>query len=75
MLNVKLDPNKVYKAISEGVENAIWQMITNATNAPCSDFYYAIEKAAREAFEKVGKRSFDKASSLKAKSPEKEGGA
>lgn len=52
-IDVKLDPEKVYEAISKGVENAMWQMITNATSAPCQDFYATIEKAAKEAFEKV----------------------
>jgi len=52
-LNVKLDPEKVYEAIAEGVERAIWRMITNATDMPCQDFYDTIEKAAKEAFEKM----------------------
>ena len=56
MLNVKLDPEKVYTAIAQGVDDAIWRMITNATSAPCADFYYHIEKAAREAFEGVSVR-------------------
>lgn len=52
-LNVKLDPEKVYEAISKGVEDAIWRMITNATDAPCQDFYDSIEKGAREAFKNI----------------------
>ena len=52
-LDVKLDPDKVYAAISDGVEKAIWRMITNATDAPCQDFYTTVEKAVRQAFEKV----------------------
>jgi len=53
-LDTKLDPNRIYEAIAEGVDRAIWRMITNATGMPCHDFYLTIEKAAREAFEKVG---------------------
>lgn len=52
-LNVKLDPEKVYGAISKGVENAIWRMITNATDMPCADFYEAIQNAATKAFDNV----------------------
>lgn len=52
-LNVKLEPEKVYDAISKGVENAIWRMITNATDMPCADFYDSIQKAATEAFDNV----------------------
>ena len=54
--NVKLDPDKVYEAIAEGVDRAIWRMISNATDMPCHDFYATIEKAAKEAFEKVSVR-------------------
>ena len=53
ILDVKLDPDKVYEAIAEGVDRAIWRMITNETKAPCKDFYLTIAKATREAFEKV----------------------
>ncbi len=56
ILDVKLDPDKVYEAIAEGVDRAIWRMINNATAMPCQDFYDTIEKAAREAFEKVAVR-------------------
>ncbi len=51
--DVKLEAEKVYEAIAEGVERAIWRMITNATDMPCQDFYDTIHKAAKEAFEKV----------------------
>ena len=50
-IDVKLEPEKVYEAISKGVENAIWKMITNATDAPCEDFYATVEKATKEAFQ------------------------
>ena len=53
MLNTKLEPKRVYEAIAEGVDRAIWRMITNATDMPCRDFYDTVEKATREAFEKV----------------------
>jgi hypothetical protein len=49
----RLDPDLVYRAIYEGVYDAMWQMITNATMMPCSDFFAAIEKAAENAFSKL----------------------
>jgi len=52
-LNVKLEADKVYAAISEGVSDAMWRMMTNATSAPCEDFYASIEKGTKEALEKV----------------------
>lgn len=56
MIDTELEPEKVYEAIAEGVDRSIWRMITNATQMPCHDFYDAIEKAAKEAFEKVSIR-------------------
>jgi hypothetical protein len=55
----ELEPEKIYAAIADGVDRAIWRMITNATGAPCNDFYDTIEKAAKEAFEKVSIRTGD----------------
>jgi hypothetical protein len=49
-----LDEDKIYRAIREGVHDAIWHMITNATQMPCADFYDTIKDAAREAFSKMG---------------------
>jgi hypothetical protein len=43
----------VHDAIRRGVENAIWQMITNATHAPCADFYEAIQAGVTAAMEKL----------------------
>lgn len=37
----------ILEAIAEGVDRAIYRMITNATDMPCADFYDTIEKAAR----------------------------
>lgn len=34
--------------IVEGVENAIWRIATNATSAPCADFYDAIQKGVAD---------------------------
>jgi len=50
---MNLNPDKIYEAISTGVERAMWQMITNNTDMPCADFYDTIQKAAKEAFEEV----------------------
>lgn len=53
MLNVKLDPEKVYKAIREGVEDAMWRMIRSATDMPGDDFYYFVKEGVKEAIEKI----------------------
>jgi hypothetical protein len=43
-LDVKLNPDKVYEAIAEGVDRAIWRMITNETDTPCKDFYLLLRQ-------------------------------
>lgn len=45
--------------IQEGVHSAIWQIATNATSAPCSDFYDSIQKGVEKAME-FKNLSFDK---------------
>jgi maltose-binding protein MalE len=52
-----LSKEELKEAISEGVYQAFWQMITHATGMPCHDFYDAVgdavERAMREAADKV----------------------
>lgn len=50
---MELDPERVYEAIERGVFNAVWKVATNATDQPCSDFYYHIKEGAKEAMEQV----------------------
>ena len=38
-----------FEAIRQGTKEAMWQMITNATDAPCADFYDSIKSAANSA--------------------------
>ena len=47
---MQLDPDRVYEAIAEGVDRAIWRMITSGTQMPGADFYATIGDAARQAF-------------------------
>lgn len=42
-----------YDPLFEGVRAGIWQVATNATDMPCSDFYDSIQKGVAEAI-KVG---------------------
>ena len=51
--NEQISKDEFLQAVSEGVENAIWSMITNATTCPCIDFYETIQKAAESAFSKL----------------------
>lgn len=56
MKNISYEPltnQQLYDAVRDGVDNAFWRMITNATSMPCHDFYDTIKRAAQEAFEKV----------------------
>jgi len=40
-------------AIRGGVYDAVWQVATNATGAPCGDFYHAIQEGVKEAMDNV----------------------
>jgi regulator of replication initiation timing len=51
----QLDPERIYKAIQDGVHDAIWQMITNNTDMPCADFYDTVKSAATKAFSEMEK--------------------
>jgi hypothetical protein len=35
-------------AIRKGVTDAMWAMITNATSAPCADFFEMVKKGVEE---------------------------
>ncbi len=48
-IDLGLGPDQVYKAIREGVHDAMWQMITNSTDMPCADFYEQIKTGVQEA--------------------------
>ena len=39
----------LYHAIKDGVEAAMWRMITNATDMPCSDFFVTIKQGVANA--------------------------
>lgn len=36
-------------AVQKGVEIAFWNMMTNATDMPCSDFYESVKEGVRDA--------------------------
>ena len=40
-------------AIRNGVKDAIWGIATNATSAPCADFYDSIKEGVEQAMEHV----------------------
>jgi hypothetical protein len=40
-------------AITEGVRAAMWNMITNATMAPCADFFAAVEDGVATGIERA----------------------
>lgn len=44
------EKEEILQAIEDGVERAMWQMITNATSMPCQDFYDTIKEAAEKSF-------------------------
>lgn len=47
------DRELIFEAIAEGVDRAMWRMITNGTQMPCNDFFATIKEAVNEAMERV----------------------
>jgi hypothetical protein len=44
---------ELLEAIREGVADAMWRMITNATQAPCADFFASIEDGVAAGIDRV----------------------
>ena len=44
----KINEDKMYEAIREGVRDAFWQMITNGTDMPCQDFFEFVKKGVED---------------------------
>ncbi len=55
----KVSKQELLAAIREGVHDAIWGMITNATMAPCADFFAAVEDGVATGIEKAQQRPAD----------------
>jgi len=45
----KVTKDELLEAIHEGVKSAIWDVATNASDMPCSDFYSAIKNGVEDA--------------------------
>jgi len=54
-IEIDLTTEQVMKAISIGVERAIYDVARNATDMPCSDFYESIKKVIKEAIKESSK--------------------
>ncbi|MBT8169663.1 hypothetical protein [Falsiruegeria litorea] len=42
-------PGDLHEAVQDGTRQAIWDIATNATGAPCADFYDALQRGVEEA--------------------------
>jgi len=49
----QVSKQELLDAISEGVRAAMWDMITNATMAPCADFFDAVQDGVAAGIEKA----------------------
>ena len=43
----------LFDAVRRGTCAAIWQMITNATQAPCADFYATVKEGVRDGIVRI----------------------
>ena len=44
---------ELLNAIRDGVADAVWRMITNATDMPCADFYDFVKDGVAEGIERL----------------------
>jgi hypothetical protein len=49
----ELTKQEMMEAITLGVYRAFWQMITNATDMPCDDFYAAVQNGVQKAMSEI----------------------
>jgi hypothetical protein len=48
-----MEDDRFYHAVREGVADAMWRMITNATDMPCADFFEMVRKGVAEGFKRA----------------------
>lgn len=53
---ISLSRKDMMEAVSEGVRRAVWQMITNATDMPCADFFDAVKEGVAEGIKSAAKQ-------------------
>jgi hypothetical protein len=49
----KISKQELLEAIRAGVSDAMWRMVTNATDAPGADFYDAVKQGIAEGIKSV----------------------
>jgi hypothetical protein len=47
-MDINIDEDRFYEAIREGVADAMWKLMTSATDMPCSDFYDSIQVGVKQ---------------------------
>jgi|688.fasta_scaffold1069653_1 hypothetical protein len=47
-MDINIDEDRFYEAIREGVADAMWKLMTSATDMPCSDFYDSIQAGVKQ---------------------------
>ena len=52
--------NDIFEAVAEGVDRAIWRMITGITQMPSSDFWDTLKTAIETAFERVANETIER---------------
>ena len=50
----KLNPDKIYEAIRQGIQDGFYQMVRSGTDMPSADFYEFIKKGVYEAMMELG---------------------
>ena len=48
-----MSKQELLNAIRDGVADAMWRMITNATDMPCADFYDSVKDGIAEGIQRL----------------------
>ena len=59
-MTTKLTKREMHDAVADGVDRAMWRMITSITDTPSTDFWYALKGAMECAFVKIAEDEIER---------------
>jgi hypothetical protein len=59
-MTTKLTKSEMHDAVADGVDRAIWRMITGITDMPSSDFWDTLKAAMERAFVKIAEDEIER---------------
>jgi len=59
-MTTKLTKSEMHEAVADGVERAMWRMITGITDMPSHDFWDTLKAALERAFVKISEDEIER---------------